>query len=85
MSDVVKSAEKITRFINQKNRFWKKEPKAKPAAFDPFPHQELSINRIDSCNENQIWDKGRQVVEEIQKKTLYGRADFWPTTYTKWG
>jgi hypothetical protein len=70
----VADEEFLARFVVESNRFRKSDNTAKPEAFMPHPHIDLSITRHRDLIESEIWDLGKDVANH-QKKTLYGRAD----------
>lgn len=68
--------EKLTYFINSKSGFTPTKKEVKARAFSPTkksPH-ELSVYRISSLTENQVWEIGKRYVEG--KIKIKARADF---------
>ena len=68
--------EKLTYFINSKSGFARTKKEVKAAAFylTKKSPNELSIYRISSLTENQVWEIGKEYVESRIK--IKARADF---------
>lgn len=68
--------EKLTYFINSKSGFARTKSEVKARAFVPTKESpnELSVYRISSLTESQIWEIGRIYVE--RKIKIKARADF---------
>ncbi len=69
----VSFTETISRYILSKNDFTKN--RIKYSAFIPYPHLELSIYRIDSLTEAEIWNIGQVEVANKRGKPLLARGD----------
>lgn len=68
--------EKLTYFISSKSGYARTKKEVKARAFVPTKKgpNELSVYRISSLTENQIWEIGRIYVQD--KITIKARADF---------
>ena len=66
-------SETITRYIFDPKHM-RADNKPKPRAFDPGPTQKLSMFRIESLSEDDIWEIGRNV-GVVSDRTLEGRGD----------
>ena len=68
--------EKLTYFINSKSGFARTKKEVKARAFVPTKESpnELSVYRISSLTESQVWEIGRTYVE--RKIKIKARADF---------
>lgn len=68
--------EKLTYFINSKSGFARTKKEVKSRAFAPTKESpnELSVYRISSLTESQVWEIGRIYVE--RKIKIKARADF---------
>lgn len=68
--------EKLTYFINSKSGYARTKKEVKARAFAPTSGNptELSVYRISSITESQIWEVGRKYVEG--KIKIKARADF---------
>jgi hypothetical protein len=64
----------LARFVLFSRHFRASDNTAKPEAFMPHPHIELSMTRHLQATEQELWTEGRRVAS-IRGATLYGRDD----------
>ncbi len=70
----VENTEILARYVLQSNHFRKADKTAKPELFMPHPHQDLSVTRHRDATEDEIWQIGKNVAQQRNKK-FYGRFD----------
>jgi hypothetical protein len=77
LSQTVSSSEPLGRYLTKSNQFSKQKNEANYRAFFPSKRLELSVQRIESLTEDEIWDLGRLVISQMTspKPTLYGVAE----------
>jgi hypothetical protein len=64
----------VVRFIYSRNKMSASRPK--PAAFDPSPHNELSVVHSTGLTDGEVWKIGSHTLgTEPGRTTIYGRAD----------
>jgi hypothetical protein len=77
--------EKLARFVTVE--WWvRPDETLRPEAFDPPKDLNYSVTRHLSLAEEELWDIGQKVVEELavkRKAALHGRADFVTTDAQK--
>ena len=65
--------ERVARYlVNRRNI--RSDQTIKSDEFVPYKHVDLSVNRLRSCADEEIWKFGRQVAEQ-RGKVLLGRTD----------
>ena len=57
------------------NEFRPSNKTVKPKAFMPPKNKRLSVYRISTLSEDEIWSIGEEFVAEPRGQTLYGQAD----------
>jgi hypothetical protein len=70
----VEPDEQLARFILCSVHIRTSNQTAKPEAFMPHPHVELSVTRHREATVDELWKEGERVAH-LRAKTLYGRAD----------
>jgi hypothetical protein len=74
------SDELLARFI-MFERWLRQDQTVRPDAFIPPPDLQLSVTRRISLSEDELWDVGQKIADEIAVKKpgarLYGRADIY--------
>jgi hypothetical protein len=71
----VEDGEWLARMILTEKHVRKEARTAKPEAFLPYKHVELSVIRHRELNEDELWEIGREVAVK-REKPLIGRGDF---------
>lgn len=77
--------EPLSRFLLSRDDYSPKHMKARPRAFVPFPHRELSVLRTLGMSEEEVWDWGQLHVGDVAGKQVKGRAETAPATYEDQG
>ena len=72
---IIDPNERPSRFVVNSNEFRPSNKTAKPKAFMPPKNKRLSVYRISTLSEDEIWSIGEEFVAEPRGQTLYGRAD----------
>lgn len=67
--------ERVARFLFSKSDFSAPKKRAKPSAFDPSPHDELSVGHISGLDAPAIWAMGDVVRKLLGRSALLARAD----------
>lgn len=70
----VAESEPLTRFILFSRHVRSSDQTVKADAFMPHPLMELSLTRLQSTTDPEVWSEGERVAFE-RERTLYGRAD----------
>lgn len=71
----VEDGERLARIILTEKHVRKDRLTAKPEAFLPYKHVELSVIRHRELTEDELWDVGREVAAK-RERPLVGRGDF---------
>jgi len=66
--------EQLARFVVSRSEFRRNDNTPKPQLFLPYRYVELSVTRRREASEDEIWEVGRAVATQRDKK-LYGRSD----------
>jgi hypothetical protein len=67
------ATEIVSRFLTQSD--WiRQDDSVRPDAFVPHPYRDLSVSRVLSLNDDQVWEIARRVAASIPKR-LHGRLD----------
>jgi hypothetical protein len=69
----VEDSEILSRYVLQ-SRHYRDDHTPRPELFMPHPYQDLSVTRHRDATEDELWQVGRNVAQQIGK-TLYGRFD----------
>src|ERR1017187_6914604 len=70
------ASELVARFIHSKSQLSKSHGKPKRTAFDPSPHNELSVVHSTGLPDRDLWQIGRQtLVDQPGRDKIHGRAD----------
>lgn len=69
----VEETEVLSRYVLQ-SRHFRNDKTPRPELFIPHPYQDLSVTRHRDATENELWQVGQDVAQQIGK-TLYGRFD----------
>lgn len=69
----VEETEVLSRYVLQ-SRHFRNDKTPRPELFMPHPYQDLSVTRHRDATENELWQVGQDVAQQIGK-TLYGRFD----------
>lgn len=82
MNNIIQDEELLARFIISKSWIRKSDNSIKPDAFIPYGNPpEVSVTCHDNLSENDLWDIGEDIVNNINEKyenitkKLYRRAD----------
>jgi hypothetical protein len=77
VTESITAQEALARFITSKRWYSREKNVVKPQAFMPPSDFRLSVFRIDSLSESEIWKIGfKKVISKMnQPRTLHGRAD----------
>lgn len=67
---VLAPGELVTRFIYSKSQIRKEKARPKPAAFNPSPHNELSVVHSSGLSKHEIWELGK-----LTRGTEPGRSE----------
>lgn len=67
--------QQVSRFLFTTNHFSSTKHAAKTAAFNPLPHQELSVGHTSELDEPAIWAIGETVRKLANRPRLLARAD----------
>lgn len=72
----MQDSDTVTRFIYSKSNFSKTKNRAKPNAFSPFPHDELSTAHITALADDSVWTLATAALgQEAGRGAIYARAD----------
>jgi hypothetical protein len=69
----VEDTEILSRYVLQ-SRHYRDDKTPRPELFMPHPHQDLSVTRHRDATEDELWEVGNNVAQQIGK-TFYGRFD----------
>jgi hypothetical protein len=70
------ASEQVARFIHSKSHISKSQGRPKPAAFDPSPHDELSVVHSTGLPDSEVWQIGTQTLDnQPGRDKIHGRAD----------
>jgi hypothetical protein len=73
---VLEPGELVTRYVYSRNNIRKTQARPKPGAFNPSPHNELSVAHSSGLSASEIWDLGTQTLRtEPGREKIYARAD----------
>jgi hypothetical protein len=76
MLRVLGPGELVTRYIYSKRNIRTEEARPKPGAFNPSPHNVLSVVHSSGLLEPEIWAVGKQTLgSQPGRETIYARAD----------
>lgn len=72
--------EKLSRFIVSSRHIRNSNDTVRADAFIPHPHEELSVNRDRDATDEETWNAGFVVAQQLGR-VLHGRADALAATY----